>query len=134
MNNSFEGASARWIAACKTEDVPHDGGVCVKYNDMQIALFRFSHRNEWYASQNSCPHRQQMALSRGMLGSHKGEPKVACPFHKKTFSLVDGRCLNSEENLRIQTFDVKVEGNTVYILIDESALSNNTTCSHTAYE
>jgi nitrite reductase (NADH) small subunit len=43
---------------------------------------------------------------------------VACPFHKKTFSLVDGHCLNDDECERIKTFPVKVENNIVFIGIE----------------
>ncbi|MEO6357051.1 MAG: nitrite reductase small subunit NirD [Ferruginibacter sp.] len=103
-----------WFLACKTNDVPTNGGVCVKYNDDQIALFHFARRGEWYATQNECPHRQQMALSRGMIGSQSEEPKVACPFHKKTFSLKTGECLTGDE-CSIKTYEVKVEGNNVFI-------------------
>ena len=28
-----------WFAACRIEDVVHNGGVCVQYGDSQIALF-----------------------------------------------------------------------------------------------
>jgi nitrite reductase (NADH) small subunit len=104
-----------WFDACRAEDVPTNGGVCVKYMDEQIALFHFSRRGEWYATQNMCPHKHQMSLSRGMIGTQEDEPKIACPFHKKTFSLVDGRCLNDEENYQIRTFPVKVENDRVYI-------------------
>lgn len=104
-----------WVLACHTSDVPANGGVCVKLGDEQIALFRFARRNEWYATQNPCPHRQQMALSRGMTGTQEGEPKVACPFHKKTFSLKDGRCLTDEHECNITTYPVKVVENNVYI-------------------
>lgn len=107
-----------WFYACKTTDVPANGGVCVKYNDMQIALFHFTRRNEWYATQNECPHRQQMALSRGLIGSQNGEPKVACPFHKKTFSLITGECLTDDE-CSIKTYQVKVEDDNVYIAVEE---------------
>jgi len=103
-----------WFPACNTKEVPENGGVCVKYNDEQIAVFYFARRNEWYASQNTCPHRGQMVLSRGMTGSHCGEPKVACPFHKKTFSLTDGRCMSGED-YSIKTYPVKVENDFVYI-------------------
>ena len=103
-----------WFYACKIEDVPANGGVCVKYKDEQIALFNFSRRGEWYATQNECPHRQQMALSRGMIGSQNEEPKVACPFHKKTFSLATGECLSGDE-CAIKTYAVKVEGDKIYI-------------------
>ena len=107
-----------WFSACLTEDVPANGGVCVKYQDKQIALFQFSRRGEWYATQNECPHRKQMALSRGMIGTQMDEPKVACPFHKKTFSLDTGECLSDEE-CSIKTYPVKVENDKVFIGIRE---------------
>lgn len=112
--------SYTWFAACSTADVPENGGVCVKYKDGQIALFNFTRRGEWYASQNMCPHRMQMALSRGMIGSTDGEPKVACPFHKRTFSLIDGRCMNGDDCDSITTYPVKVENGKVFIGIPES--------------
>lgn len=107
-----------WFLACRTSDVPENGGVCLKYGEDQIALFNFTRRNEWYATQNMCPHRRQMALSRGMIGSQQEEPKVACPFHKKTFSLVSGECLSGDE-CSIKTYQVKVENGIVYIGIEE---------------
>jgi nitrite reductase (NADH) small subunit len=103
-----------WLAACRVEDAVENGGVCVKHGEDQIALFYFTRRNEWFATQNECPHRKQMALSRGMTGSSTDEPKVACPFHKKTFSLRTGECLSGDE-CTIKTYPVKVENGTVYI-------------------
>jgi len=108
-----------WFPACYVKDVPENGGVCVKYNTEQIALFWFTRRGEWYATQNECPHRNQMALSRGIIGTHQNEPKVACPFHKKTFSLVTGKCLSGDECGDIKTYPVKVEGEVVYIGIEQ---------------
>ncbi|ALJ00227.1 nitrite reductase small subunit NirD [Rufibacter tibetensis] len=108
--------SVDWILVCHTHDVPENGGACVKYQEEQIAIFNFSRRGEWYATQNLCPHKQQMVLSRGMIGStgEACEPKVACPFHKKTFSLLSGECLTGED-YQIKTYPVKVEGDKVYI-------------------
>ncbi|MDO3627754.1 nitrite reductase small subunit NirD [Mucilaginibacter sp. BT774] len=105
-----------WVLACHTDDVPVNGGACMKHGDEQIAIYNFSRRNEWYATQNLCPHKQQMVLSRGMIGS-TGEdctPKVACPFHKKTFSLLSGECLSGDE-FQIKTYPVKVVDNKVYV-------------------
>lgn len=113
-----------WFVACSTNDVPSNGGVCVKYKDKQIALFHFTRRNEWYATQNECPHRQQMALSRGMIGTQNGEPKVACPFHKRTFSLLSGECLSGDSCV-IEVYKVKVEGDLVYIGIEENDNMNS---------
>ena len=115
-----------WFPACNASDVPQNGGVCVKYKEEQIALFNFTRRGEWYASQSMCPHRRQMALSRGMIGSQNDEPKIACPFHKKTFSLIDGHCMSGEE-YSIKTYPVKVENDVVYIGISDEN-ENASTC------
>ena len=128
MNNTIA-ENITWFPACKTEDVPENGGVCVKYKHKQIALFNFTRRGEWYASQNMCPHRMQMALSRGMIGSLEGEPKVACPFHKKNFSLVDGHCMSGDD-LKITTYPVKIEDDMVYIGVsDEEDDHYETACA-----
>ncbi|GAB2767866.1 nitrite reductase small subunit NirD [Rhabdobacter roseus] len=103
-----------WHLACRAEDVPEDGGACALIEGRQIAIFNFTRRNEWYATDNQCPHRQQMALARGMIGSQLDEPKVACPFHKKTFSLRDGSCLSGDA-YRIETYPVRVKEGLVYV-------------------
>jgi nitrite reductase (NADH) small subunit len=59
-----------------------------------------------------------MALSRGMIGTRNNVPKVACPFHKKTFSLLTGECMNGDE-CSIKTYPVKVEDGMVYIGVDD---------------
>lgn len=104
----------KWKLACTVDDVPENGGSCAYIDGEQIAIFNFKRRGEWYASQNLCPHKQQMALSRGMIGSNENEPKVACPFHKNTFSLRSGECLSGAE-YTIKTYPVKVENGLVYI-------------------
>ena len=103
-----------WFMACEESEFPENGGLCISFQGLQIAVFNFSRRQEWYATQNLCPHKKQMILSRGMIGSDGDEPKVACPFHKKTFSLKSGENLNGNE-CPIATYPVKVEAGTVYV-------------------
>ena len=102
-----------WVAVGSVADFPRDGGATIKYGKSQIAVFNFASRGEWYASQNMCPHKKAFVLSRGIVGDAAGEPKVACPLHKKTFSLESGESLQGEE-YRIRTFPVKVDGDQVY--------------------
>lgn len=85
-----------WFKAAKVEDFPSDGGACVKYKDLQIAVFSFDRKKKWYACQNLCPHKLEMVLSRGLIGDENGISKVACPLHKKTFSLESGENLNGD--------------------------------------
>ncbi|RCS26128.1 nitrite reductase (NAD(P)H) small subunit [Polaribacter sp. WD7] len=103
-----------WFKAASVKDFPKDGGACVKYKEKQIAVFNFARLNKWYACQNVCPHKMEMVLSRGMIGDDKGMPKVACPLHKKTFSLENGENLNGDLEA-IATYPVKIEGENVYI-------------------
>ena len=110
----------KWWMACRVEDIPPDGGACVLHGDEQIAIYNFTRRGQWYATQNLCPHKQQMALSRGMIGSTgpECEPKVACPFHKRTFSLLTGDCLTGDD-YRIRTYPVKVKEGKVYVGLEK---------------
>ena len=105
-----------WVLACSTTLIPENGGACALVNGEQIAIFNFTRRGEWFATQNLCPHKQQMVLSRGMIGSTNAEPKVACPFHKKTFSLHTGACLGGDD-YEIKTYPVKIEDGMVFVLI-----------------
>ena len=105
---------ARWIQVGKSWDFPQDGGATIKYGKTQIAVFNFASRGEWYASQNMCPHKREFVLSRGLLGDQGDKPKVACPVHKKTFSLETGKGMN-DKDFSIQTFPVKVDGDDVYL-------------------
>lgn len=104
----------KWVATLSVEEFPENGGLNVKIADLQIAIFNFTRRNEWYATQNLCPHKQQMILARGMIGSSDDEPKVACPFHKKTFSLKTGENINGDE-CPIATYPVKIQAGIVYV-------------------
>jgi nitrite reductase (NADH) small subunit len=107
-------APAFWYRAAPVEAFPENAGACVQVGDRQIAVFHFARRGEWYACQNLCPHRGEMSLSRGLLGSAGEVPKVACPFHKKTFSLETGECLNGDVGT-ISTYPIRIEDGHVLI-------------------
>jgi nitrite reductase (NADH) large subunit len=103
-----------WVPLVDTDSVPRDGGVAVKYGAVQLAVFNFAARGQWYVTQNMCPHRKDMVLARGIIGDQSGRPKVACPLHKKTFSLEDGGCLSGEA-YQIATFPVQINAGMVYV-------------------
>lgn len=105
---------AVWTAVGRVEQFPVDAGAAVKVGTEQVAVFRYGD-DQWYAVQNRCPHEGVAALSRGLVGDKGGEPKVACPLHKNSFSLVDGRHLGGNEAWCLKTYPVKVEGGTVFL-------------------
>ena len=130
-----ESPERQWVKVGAVSHFPRDGGAAIKYGKTQIAVFNFSSRGEWYATQNMCPHKQAFVLSRGIVGDAQGTPKVACPLHKKTFCLESGSCLSGEA-YEVLTFPVKTEGDDVYLELPPQALldavlATETVC-HTA--
>ena len=105
---------ATWFKVGQIADFPENSGACIKYKTKQIAVFNFTRTGKWYASQNLCPHKMEMVLSLGMIGDKEGVPKVACPLHKKNFSLEDGSNLAGDD-LKIAVYPVKIENENVYI-------------------
>jgi nitrite reductase (NADH) small subunit len=106
---------SEWQKVCSTENILENGGSCVKVDGQHIAIFNFEDKTQWYAIENTCPHQNQSVLSRGLTGEENGEPKVACPMHKRTFSLKSGKQLGEQSEYEVKTFPIKVEGNDIYL-------------------
>ncbi len=106
--------TTRWVRVARVGDVPLDTGIVVRHGQAELALFRFGQEGTLYATQNMCPHKQDLVLARGLLGDAAGEPKVACPQHKKTFSLASGACLSGGVP-GIRTFPVKAVDGEIFV-------------------
>jgi nitrite reductase (NADH) large subunit len=104
----------RWVHVGSVSDFPDSGGRAIKHGESEVAVFRFDSRGQWYACQNTCPHKHEAVLSRGIIGDQQGVPKVACPLHKKTFSLESGECLTGE-SYQVDVFPVRVDGDDVFV-------------------
>ena len=87
----------------------------------QIAVFNFTSRGEWYASAEHVPAQEGVCPFAGIVGDAAGVPKVACPLHKKTFSLATGESLQGEE-YQIRTFPVRIDGDDVFLELPPTVL------------
>lgn len=112
--------SRSFRAVADASSIPPDTGITVKVGKVPIAIFHSTINGHWYATQAQCPHKGDAVLGRGLLGDHHGQPKVACPYHKRTFSLETGECLNAESP-NLATFPVKVEEGIVYVELPPTA-------------
>jgi 3-phenylpropionate/trans-cinnamate dioxygenase ferredoxin subunit len=63
-----------------------------------------------YAVQDACGHRGE-SLSRGTLVGHV----VECPLHYASFDVRTGKLLNGPVSADLATYEVRVEGDTVYV-------------------
>ena len=113
-NTVSEANVKTWFEVGTVSDFPENSGACIKYKSKQIAVYNFVRTGKWYACQNLCPHKMEMVLSLGMIGDKDGIAKVACPMHKKNFSLENGTNLGGDD-LKIAVYPVKIEEGNVYI-------------------
>eukprot|EP00560_Eucampia_antarctica_P008624 CAMPEP_0197826668 /NCGR_PEP_ID=MMETSP1437-20131217/3589_1 /TAXON_ID=49252 ORGANISM="Eucampia antarctica, Strain CCMP1452" /NCGR_SAMPLE_ID=MMETSP1437 /ASSEMBLY_ACC=CAM_ASM_001096 /LENGTH=1041 /DNA_ID=CAMNT_0043427197 /DNA_START=327 /DNA_END=3452 /DNA_ORIENTATION=- len=109
----FSRSEKTWIKVGKTSDFAANVGAAILYGQTQLAVFNNAKRGEWYVTQNMCPHKQAFVLSQGIVGDSEGVPKVACPLHKKQFSLEDGAQIDGDLNLI--TFEVKIDKDDVLV-------------------
>lgn len=63
-----------------------------------------------HALDELCPHDHE-SMRFGLV--HEG--RITCPHHQYVFELETGRCVNRRRCLPVETFDVKVVGDDVYV-------------------
>ncbi len=102
-----ESKQRRHVRVCALDDIDPDSGVCVLLDGRQVAVFRFGDE-EVFALGNRDPFSGANVMARGIVGTRQGEPKVASPIYKQTFSLRTGACFD-EPDVRLPTYQARVE-------------------------
>jgi len=108
--------SWHWVDIGPSSAYQKNGGFAAKVSNTELAVFHHNATDKWYATQNSCPHKQLQVLSRGLIGMQGDVPKIACPIHKNTYNLETGKGM-SNPGLNIATFDAKVEKDHVFVYL-----------------
>ena len=98
--------AVNWVGVCQEEDIIPDTGICVYFNDEQVAIFKESINNELFAISNFDPNSSANVLSRGIVGSIGERLVVASPIYKQHFCLKTGECL--ETGTVIKTYAIRV--------------------------
>ncbi|MBI4242606.1 MAG: Rieske (2Fe-2S) protein [Planctomycetes bacterium] len=76
---------------------------------LEICIFKQD--DNFHATSNICPH-QGGPLDEGELQ----DTCIVCPWHGWMFDVRDGSC-RLNPNIKIQTFETKIEGNDIYLKI-----------------
>ncbi|MFG1707876.1 nitrite reductase small subunit NirD [Nonomuraea sp. M3C6] len=104
-----------WTPICDYEAILPERGVCALVDGVQVAVFR-TYDGSVHALGNRDPFSGAYVLSRGIVGTRKGEPTVASPLHKQVFSLVSGVCLD-EDAVSVPVYPVRVAGGCVEVSV-----------------
>jgi len=105
--------SWEWVFAGLAADYPANGGLAVKHGRAEVAVFHLPDNEakdaRWFATQNTCPHKQARTISRGLVGVKlDGQVTLADPIYKTVYDLKTGSGI-SHPNLNLSTFPVKKE-------------------------
>ena len=92
-------------AAAITEDMP----ASVEIGEVPIGVFRIG--GTLHAIEDVCPH----AFARLSEGHVEGE-EVECPLHAALFHVPTGECRRGPADRDLETYEVKVEDGSVYVL------------------
>ncbi|HEX4815187.1 MAG TPA: nitrite reductase small subunit NirD [Nonomuraea sp.] len=104
-----------WTPVCAYDHLLPERGVCALVGGRQVAVFR-THDGTLHALDNRDPFSGAYVLSRGIVGTRKGEPTVASPLHKQVFSLVSGACLDEAE-VSVPVYPVRLAGGRVEVRV-----------------
>ena len=101
---------------CPLEELTPNTGGCALVNGQQVAVFRIVDQDgeNLYAISNHDPFSRANVLSRGMVGSTKGQPFVASPIYKQRFNLLTGECLDDPQ-VQLETWSVHCQDGKIYI-------------------
>ena len=98
---------SEFVKVCSKNEIEDGKGKVVDVNGKEVAVL--NHGGEFFAIENECAHMQ------GPLGEGTCENgKVTCPLHMWEYDLKSGQC-NADENVKLNTFEVKVEGEDVLV-------------------
>jgi nitrite reductase (NADH) small subunit len=107
MNDVMNNEEKRYYRVGSISDVAPGSGCVVERDEGDIALFNLN--GEYFAISDMCPHRGA-SLAEGFIDGGK----VFCPWHCFDFNLKTGGC-EMVPSLRVQTYDVKIVGEDIYI-------------------
>lgn len=108
---------SNFIKICALSDLIPDTGIPALLNGKAIALFYVN--EQVYAISNYDPIGQANVMSRGIVGSIKGELVVASPLYKEHYSLSTGKCLENPDVV-LAVYPVRIENR--FILVHDVSI------------
>jgi nitrite reductase/ring-hydroxylating ferredoxin subunit len=102
-------AAGRLVTVARVDEIPSGTARIVNAGDRELALFRVD--GEFYATQSQCLHLEG-PIGDGELDEHV----VTCPWHGWQYDVRTGEN-EFDRALRLETFEVVVEGDDVKVVL-----------------
>ena len=105
-----------WQRVASAADVRDGEGLPVILGDTPIALYRVDGRI--VAIDDVCTH-EFAVLSQGFVT----DGIIECPLHAAQFEIASGRCLSGPATQDLRAYEVRLEGDDVYVALTSGARS-----------
>lgn len=99
-----------FVAVAKLEDLPAGGKLVVEVNGTSVLLANT--RDRIFAVRNLCSHAYE-TLECGRVRNGW----ISCPVHGARFDLETGAPINPPATLPIDTYEVRIEGDTIEVAV-----------------
>lgn len=100
--------SDTWTKVAQLADVPDGGTLLVDLGATPVCLYNLG--GKLYATHDTCSH-GMASLADGFVDGEN----IECPLHQGTFHIPTGKAVGAPCKIDIQAFEVKVEGDAVFL-------------------
>lgn len=100
-------------AVAKTDDVGEEEVLAVFVGSEEICLYNVE--GEFYATHGICTH-ENVGLADGFVDGDL----IECPLHSACFEIKTGKAVSPPAEIDLKTYPVKVEGDTIYVGVEEA--------------
>jgi nitrite reductase/ring-hydroxylating ferredoxin subunit len=111
-----------WHRACNVRELQEGEPLGVRLGGLAVGLFRVGDR--LLAVHDICSHEYAL-LSKG----YQEGGIIECPLHQARFDLATGQCLGPPAECDIQVFELRLEGDEVYVSLPEGQTDQTLTRS-----
>ncbi|MGB6674885.1 MAG: non-heme iron oxygenase ferredoxin subunit [Candidatus Nitrosopolaris sp.] len=102
-----------WTKVCEANSLSNGDLIGFDHNNKRILIAKAL--GKIYATDGICTH-EYADLSTGFLNEE--ESTVTCPLHLSVFKLDDGIPQNPPAETPLKTYNTKIEGNGIYVLLE----------------
>lgn len=99
---------SHWVDVAAQDELEEDDVIQVEVNGKKIAVFLVD--DTYYAIDDGCTH-ELASLSEGYLE----DTVIECPLHQGAFCIKTGRALHAPAEQPVNTYDVEVKNDRIYV-------------------
>ena len=99
-----------WIYVCDTSDIDFEDLKRFDYKDRTFCIYNI--KDGFFATDGICTH-EEVHLEDGLVT----DDEIECPMHQGIFNIKTGEVIQDPPCVALKTYDVKLEGDKIYLKI-----------------